>query len=51
MRYKHPIKQILIAARSVWDSPESRTAVRHNFDKMGQMRNARVRRRNLLLWH
>jgi len=34
MRYKNPIKQILISARSVWDSPESRTAVRHNFDKM-----------------
>lgn len=34
MRYKRPIKQILIATRSVWDNPESRAAVRHNFGKM-----------------
>jgi hypothetical protein len=34
MRYKHQLKQILVATRSVWDRPETRDAVRHNFDKM-----------------
>ena len=31
---KQPTKQILIATRSVWDHPETRLAVRQNFDKV-----------------
>lgn len=34
MRYKHPIKEILIATRDSWDRPETRHAVRQNFDKV-----------------
>ena len=34
MRLKKPMKQILIATRSVWDRPETRPAVRENFDKL-----------------
>jgi hypothetical protein len=34
MRYKHPVKQILISTRSSWDCPETRPAVRQNFDKV-----------------
>jgi len=34
MRYKHPIKQILIATRDSWDRPVTRLAVRQNFDKV-----------------
>jgi hypothetical protein len=34
VRYKQPIKQILIATRSSWDRPETRPAVRQNFDKL-----------------
>ncbi len=34
MRYQQPIKQILIATRSFWDRPETRPAVRQNFDKI-----------------
>ena len=34
MRYKQPIKQILIATRSSWDRPETRPAVRQNFDRV-----------------
>jgi Transposase zinc-binding domain len=34
MRYKHPVKQILISTRSSWDRPATRPAVRHNFDKV-----------------
>jgi putative transposase/transposase-like zinc-binding protein len=38
MRYKHPIRQVLIATRSSWDRPEIRPAVRQNFDKMTKCR-------------
>lgn len=34
MRYKQPVKQILISTRSSWDRPETRPAVRQNFDKV-----------------
>ena len=34
MRYEHPLKQILIATRDLWDRAESRPAVRQNFEKM-----------------
>ena len=34
MRYKDPLKQILTATKRVWDRPETRSAVRHSFDKM-----------------
>ena len=34
MRYKQPVKQILIATRSSWDRPETRLAARQNFDKV-----------------
>src|SRR5271169_5817774 len=34
MRYKQPVKQILNATRSYWDRPETRPAVRENFDKV-----------------
>lgn len=34
MRYKHPIKQILIATRDAWDHADTRPAVRHNFDRV-----------------
>ena len=34
MRYKHPLKQILVATRNCWDRPETRLAVRQNFDKV-----------------
>jgi len=34
MRHKQPVKQILIAARGYWDRPETRLAVRQNFDKV-----------------
>jgi len=34
MRYKQPIKQILISTRSTWDSPEFRPTVRQNFDQV-----------------
>ena len=34
MRYKQPVKQILIATRSCWDHSETRLAVRQNFDKV-----------------
>ena len=34
MRYKHPLKQILIATRPYWDRPETRPAVRQSFDKV-----------------
>ena len=36
MRYKQPLKQILIATRSYWDRPETRAAVRQSFDKVIQ---------------
>ena len=38
MRYQQPIKQILIATRSYWDRPETRPAVRQNFDKVTKCR-------------
>ena len=38
MRYKQPVKQILIATRSHWDRPETRLAVRQNFDKVTKCR-------------
>jgi Putative transposase/Transposase zinc-binding domain len=38
MRYKQPIKQILIATRDSWDRAETRPAVRHNFDKVTKCR-------------
>ena len=34
MRYEHPLKQILIATRDLWDRAETRPAVRQNFEKM-----------------
>ena len=34
MRYKQPVKQILIATRSSWNRPETRLAARQNFDKV-----------------
>src|SRR5712692_85855 len=34
MRYKQPLKQILIATRSYWDRVETRSAVRQNFEKV-----------------
>jgi hypothetical protein len=40
MRYKQPLKQILIATRSHWDRPETRLAVRENFQKIINCRTA-----------
>jgi Putative transposase/Transposase zinc-binding domain len=34
MRYEQPVKQILISTRSSWDRPETRPAVRQNFDQV-----------------
>jgi hypothetical protein len=34
MRYNQPLKQILISTRRTWDNPDSRPAVRHNFDQV-----------------
>jgi hypothetical protein len=34
MRYNQPLKQILISTRRAWDNPDSRPAVRHNFDRV-----------------
>ncbi|MFZ3210829.1 MAG: transposase [Terriglobales bacterium] len=34
MRYKQPLKQILATTRVHWDRPETRPAVRQNFEKM-----------------
>ena len=34
MRYKQPVKQILLATRSCWDHSGTRLAVRKNFDKV-----------------
>jgi len=34
MNVKQPLKQILSATRSHWDHPETRPAVRENFEKM-----------------
>ena len=34
MRHKQPLKQILIATRPHWDRPETRLAVRDNFQKI-----------------
>jgi hypothetical protein len=36
MRSKQPLKEILIATRNYWDRPETRQAVRQNFDKVTQ---------------
>ena len=38
MRYKQPLRQILMTTRSYWDRPEIRPAVRENFDKMTKCR-------------
>jgi hypothetical protein len=38
MRYKQSIRQILTATRSYWDRPETRPAVRQNFDKVTKCR-------------
>jgi putative transposase/transposase-like zinc-binding protein len=40
MRYKDPLKQILVSARSSWDRPETRRAVRENFEKVINCRTA-----------
>ena len=34
MRYEQPVKQILISTRGYWDRPETRAAVRRNFDQV-----------------
>ena len=34
MRYRQPIKQILISTRSTWDRPDFRPTVRQNFDQV-----------------
>jgi len=34
MRYKHPIKRILAGTRGYWARPETRSAVRENFNKV-----------------
>ncbi|MBZ5706978.1 MAG: transposase [Acidobacteriia bacterium] len=34
MRNHQPLKQILVSTRGYWDRPETRPAVRQNFDKM-----------------
>src|SRR5437660_8983141 len=34
MRYRQPLKQILISTRNYWDCPATRPAVRENFDKL-----------------
>ncbi len=34
MRYKDPLKQILVSTRTFWDRPETRPAVRKNFEKV-----------------
>lgn len=39
MLYKQPLKQILIATRSYWDRPETRPAVRRNFDRVTKCRS------------
>ena len=38
MRYKQPVRQVLIATRGYWDRPETRPAVRQNFDKVTKCR-------------
>lgn len=38
MRYKQPLKQILISTRSYWDRIETRLAVRQSFDKVTKCR-------------
>lgn len=40
MRYEQPIRQVLIATRSYWDRPETRPAVRQNFDKVIRCRTS-----------
>ncbi|HMH01230.1 MAG TPA: transposase zinc-binding domain-containing protein, partial [Terriglobales bacterium] len=34
MRYEHPIKQILLDNRHLWDHPQTRPAVRENFQRV-----------------
>lgn len=34
MRYKQPLRQILISTRNAWDRPETQPAVRQIFDKV-----------------
>src|SRR6266700_1898628 len=34
MRYKHPIKQILLDNRHLWDHPQTRPSVRENFQRV-----------------
>src|SRR5437762_7366372 len=40
MRYKDPLKQILVSARSSWDRSDTRRAVRENFEKVINCRTA-----------
>jgi hypothetical protein len=44
MRYKQPLRQILMTTRSYWDRSEIRPAVRENFDKVTKCRTLALER-------